>query len=158
MWIVKNSTSLLSSLDQLDVCIATSVQTYDFSTLYTSISHSLLKFRITSLAHNSFKRRDESNRYAQIKITSGKGAINPGGDNLCNADQVSRMIEFFIDNTFVKFGGCHFHQVIGIPMGTNGDFSSLFSAKGLYLQTRPKLMKQRHGARAGAAKLINHAV
>ena len=33
MWIVKNSTSLLSSLDQLDVCTATSVQTYDFSTL-----------------------------------------------------------------------------------------------------------------------------
>ena len=31
MWIVKNSTSLLSSLDQLDVRTATSVQTYDFS-------------------------------------------------------------------------------------------------------------------------------
>ena len=35
MWILKNSTSLLSSLDQLDVCTATSVQTFDFSTLYT---------------------------------------------------------------------------------------------------------------------------
>ena len=35
MWMVKNSTSLLSSLDQLHVRIATSVQTYDFSTLYT---------------------------------------------------------------------------------------------------------------------------
>ena len=33
LWIVKNSTSLLSSLDQLDVCraTATSVQTCDFS-------------------------------------------------------------------------------------------------------------------------------
>ena len=41
MWIVKNSTSLLSSLDQLDVRAATSVQTYDFSTLYTSIPHNL---------------------------------------------------------------------------------------------------------------------
>ena len=37
MWILKNSTSLLSSLDQLDVRTATSVQTFDFSTLYTSI-------------------------------------------------------------------------------------------------------------------------
>ena len=43
MWIVKNSTSLLSSLDELDVRTATSVQTYDFSTLYTSIPHNLLK-------------------------------------------------------------------------------------------------------------------
>ena len=39
MWILKNSTSLLSSLDQLDVRTATSVQTFDFSTLYTSIPH-----------------------------------------------------------------------------------------------------------------------
>ena len=30
MWILKNSTSLLSSLDQLDICTATSVQTFDF--------------------------------------------------------------------------------------------------------------------------------
>ena len=90
-WIVKNSTSLLSSLDQLDVRTATSVQTYDFSTLYTSIPHNLLKCRITALVHNSFKRRDGSNRYINIKITGGKGyfidIINPGGDNLYTADQ-----------------------------------------------------------------------
>ena len=29
------------------------------------------------------------------------------------------MVEFLIDNIFVKFGGCLFCQVIGIPMGTN---------------------------------------
>ena len=29
------------------------------------------------------------------------------------------MVEFLIDNIFVKFGGCLFRQVIGIPMGTN---------------------------------------
>ena len=29
------------------------------------------------------------------------------------------MVEFLIDNIFVKFGGCRFRQVIGIPMGTN---------------------------------------
>ena len=112
---VKNSTSLLSSPDQLDVRTATSVQTYDFSTLYTSIPHNLLKSRITALIHNSFKRRNGSNRYTHIKITSGKGyftdTINLGGDNLYTADQVCRMVEFLIDNIFVKSGGC--------PMGTN---------------------------------------
>ena len=123
MWIVKNSTSLLSSLNQLDVRTATSVQTYDFSTLYTSIPHNLLKSRITALTHNPFKRRNGSNRYTHIKITSGKGyfidTINPGGDNLYTADQICRMVEFLIDDIFVKFGGCLFRQVIGIPMGTN---------------------------------------
>ena len=29
------------------------------------------------------------------------------------------MLEFLIDNIFVKFGGRIFQQVIGIPMGTN---------------------------------------
>ena len=123
MWIVKNSTSLLSSLDQLDDLTATSVQTYDFSTLYTSIPHNLLKSRITALVHNSFKRRDGSNRYTNTKIMSGKGyfidTINPDGDNLYTADQICRMVEFLIDNIFVESGGCLFRQVIGILMGTS---------------------------------------
>ena len=59
MWIVKNSTSMLSTLDHLDVRTATSVQTYDFSILYTSIPHKLLMSRITALIHNSLKRRNE---------------------------------------------------------------------------------------------------
>ena len=59
MWILKNSTSLLSSLDQLDVHTATSVQTFDFSTLYTSIPHDLLKSRISNLVHNGFRKKME---------------------------------------------------------------------------------------------------
>ena len=36
MWILKNTTNLLSSLSHLGVHRATSIQTFDFSTLYTS--------------------------------------------------------------------------------------------------------------------------
>ena len=113
MWILKSSTSLLSSLDQMDVCTATSVQTYDFSTLYTTIPHNLLKSGIVTLVHKSFQKRDESIRHNHIKITGGKGyfvdVINDGGDNLYTAHQICRMVEFLIDNVFVKFGGCLFH-------------------------------------------------
>ena len=36
------------------------------------------------------------------------------------ADQMCNMVDFLADNIFVKFeGGCIFHQVIGIPVGTN---------------------------------------
>ena len=112
MWIVKNSTVLLSSLDQLDVRTATSVQIYEFSTLYTSIPHSLLNLDLLHLYTTHSKRRNGSNRCTYIKITSGKGyfidTINPGGDNLYTADQICRMVEFLIDNIFVKFGGCLF--------------------------------------------------
>ena len=62
MWILKNSTSLLSSRDQLDIRTATSVQTFDFSTLYTSIPHDILKSRISNLIHNAFRKKGGSVR------------------------------------------------------------------------------------------------
>ena len=125
MWLLKNSTSLLSSLSQLDVCTGTSVQTFDFSTLYTSIPHNLLKCRITKRVHNSFRKKDGSVRYTHIKVTTSKWYftydINGSGDNMYTADKICKMIELFIDNIFVLSGGCFFHQVIGIPMGRNCD-------------------------------------
>ena len=123
MWTLKNSTSLLSSLDQLDVCTATSVQTFDFSTPYTSIPHDLLKSRISNLVHRAFRKKDGRVKYTHYKVTRAKGYfshdINGDGDNMFTADNICKMIEFLIDNIFVRFGGRLFHQVIGIPMGTN---------------------------------------
>ena len=89
MWILKNSTSLLSSLDQIDVRTATSVQTFDFSTLYTSIPHDLLKSKISNLVHNAFRKKDGSVTYTHIKVTRAKGYfthdINGGGDAMYTA-------------------------------------------------------------------------
>ena len=96
IWILKNSTSLLSSLDQLDVRTATSVQTFDFSTLYTSIPHDVLKYRISSLVHNASRKKDWSVRYTHIKVRRAKGYfthdINGGGDNMYTADNICKMI------------------------------------------------------------------
>ena len=112
MWILKNSTSLLSSLSQLDVHTATSFQTFDFSILYTSIPHNLLKSRISKLVHNTFRKKNGSVRYTHIKVTRSKGYFtndtNSGGDNMYTADNICKMIEFLIDNIFVQFGGCLF--------------------------------------------------
>ena len=141
MWILENSTSLLSSLDQLDVRTATSVQTFDFSTLYTSIPHDLLKSRISNLVHNAFRKKDGRVRYTHIKVTRAKGYfthdINGSGDNMYTADNICKMTEVLINNIFVQFGGCLFRQVIGIPMGMNcapllADFS-LYSYENEFL-------------------------
>ena len=123
MWILKKSTSLLSSYDQLDVCTATSVQIFDFSTLYTLIPHDLLKSRISNPVHNAFRKKDGSVRYTHIKVTRAKvyftHDINGGGDGMYTADNICKMIEFLIDSIFVQFGRRLFRQMIGIPMGTN---------------------------------------
>ena len=118
MWILKNSTGLLSSLDQLDVCTAKSVQIFDFSTLYNSIPHDLLKSRISNLVHNAVRKKNGSVRYTHIKVTRRKGyfthEINGSGDSLYTADNICKIIEFLIENIFVQFGGCLFHQIIRI--------------------------------------------
>ena len=124
MRILKNSTSLLSSLDQLDVRTATSVQTFDFSTLYTSIPHDLLKSRISNLVHNAFRKKDGSVRYTHIKVTRAQQGyfthdIKGGGDNMYTADDICKMIEVLVDNIFVPFGSRLFRRVIGISVGTN---------------------------------------
>ena len=95
MWTVKNSTSLLSSLDQLDVCTATSVQTFDVSTLNTSIPHDLLKSRISNLVHNAFRKKDGSVRYTHIKVTRTQGYFtqdtNGSGNNMYAADNICKI-------------------------------------------------------------------
>ena len=123
MRILKNSTSLLSSLDGLDVLTTTSVQTFDFSTLYTLIPNNLLKSMISNLVHNAFRKKDGSVRYTHIKVTRSKGCfthdINDSGENMYTAENICQIIEFSIDNIFMQFGGCLFCQVIGIPMERN---------------------------------------
>ena len=85
MWILKNSTSLLLSLEKSDVRFAKSVQTFDFSTLYTSIPHDLLKSRISTLTRNFFKKKDGSIIYTYIKVMTpfSSGHRNSNGYQLC---------------------------------------------------------------------------
>ena len=114
MWILKNSTSLLSLRHQLDVRTATSVQAFDFSTLYTSIPHNLLKSRISNLVHNAFRKKDVRVRNLYQQIYEIKRVLHSWYKWWRR-----QMIKLLIDNNFVQFGGHLFRQLIGILMGTN---------------------------------------
>ena len=72
MWILKNSTNLLSSLGHLGVHKATSIQIFDFSTLYTSIPYDLLKSRMNNIINNVFKHRNRAASYTHIKVGRNK--------------------------------------------------------------------------------------
>ena len=72
MWILKNSTNLLSSLGHLEVRKATSIPTFDFSTLYTSIPHDLLKSCMNNIIRKSLNTKMElhdtpTSKLAEIK-------------------------------------------------------------------------------------------
>ena len=118
MWILKNSTDLLSSLSHLGVHRATSIETFDFSTLYTSIPHDLLKSRI----NNAFKYKNGATRYTHIKVGRNKSYFTSdplNSDNKYTANDICKMTEFIVDNIYVRFGGQLFQQMVGIPIGTN---------------------------------------
>ena len=41
------------------------------------------------------------------------------GENKYTANDICKMIEFLVDNIYVRFGGQLFRQMVGIPVGTN---------------------------------------
>ena len=101
---------------------ATSIQTFDFSTLYTSIPHDLLKSRMNSIINNAFKYKNGATRYTHIKVGRKKSYFTSdplNGDNKYTANDICKMIEFLVDNIYDRFGGQLFRQTVGIPMGTN---------------------------------------
>ena len=122
MWILKNSTNLLSLLGHLGVHRAPSVQTFDFSTLYTSIPHDLLKSRMNNIINNAFKHKNGATRYTHIKVGRNKSYFTSdplNGENKYTANHICKMIEFLMDNIYVRFCGQLFQQMVGIPIGTN---------------------------------------
>ena len=158
MWILKNSTSLLSSLDQTDVRTATSVKTFVFRH-FTPQSHMIycnleLVILYTML---SWRKKDGSVRYTHIKVTRAKEYfthdINDGGDNIYTANNICKMIEFLIDNIFVQFGGCLFRQVIEVRVGTN--CASLLADIFLYSYENEFLDNMIRGGHRRPARLFN---
>ena len=111
---------ILEIFSHLGVHRATSIQTFDFSTLYTSIPHDLPKSRMNSIINNAFKYKNGDTRYTHIKFGRNKSYFTSdplNGDNKYTANDICKMIEFLVDNIYVRFGGQLFRQMVGIPMG-----------------------------------------
>ena len=119
---IKNFTNLLSSLGHLGVHRATFIQTLDCSTLYISIPHDLLKSRMNNIINNAFEHKNGITRYTHMKVGRNESYFTSdplNGDNKYTANDICKMIEFLVDNIYVRFGGQLFRQMVAIRMGTN---------------------------------------
>ena len=83
---------------------ATSIQTFDFSTLYTSIPNDLLKSCMNNIINNTFKHKNGSTRYTHIKVGRNKSHFTNDPLNSDNND-ICKMTGFLVDNIYVRFGG-----------------------------------------------------
>ena len=58
MWILKNSKDLLDSLQSRSFSQISFIKTFDFSTLFTTLSHDKLKTRLKETIHKDFSHRN----------------------------------------------------------------------------------------------------
>ena len=118
-WPIKNSGEVLNKLKSRGFR-ATSLSTYDFSTLYTTLPHNLIKEKLINLIEWTFKREGSpyiacNERQTFFTSKDTKRYKRWSCQNVCEA------LIYFLDNTciYMRFGTKLYRQIVGIPMGTN---------------------------------------
>ena len=123
MWILKNSKELLEHLKSPSFNhIITSIKSFDFSALYTTIPHDKLKSRLAGIIRNSFIFKNVNRRYTYLIFGHEEAYFvkeHSDSQNKYSEDDIIKMLEFLVDNIFVVFAGKVFQQILGILMGPN---------------------------------------
>ena len=121
-WIINNSQQVLTTIQNLNATTKPKCfNSFDFSTLYTNIPHGSLKSNLCELIREAFKVRGAS---YLIVDKNGKAhwSQTPSLSDKCRNIDMNKLIEmldYLIDNIFIRVGNKVFRQTIGIPMGTD---------------------------------------
>ena len=96
--------------------------TYDFSTLYTTIPHNLIKEKLPVLIGWAFKRALNTMAHF-ILLVMTKTSFFTSSDQrrytLWSCQNVCDALSYLLDNIYIRFGTKLYRQIVGIPMGTN---------------------------------------
>ena len=116
-WSIKNSCEVLNKLKSRGFR-ASSLSTYDFSTLYTTLPHNLIKDKLVDLTERT------SQREGALYISCNDKHVFFTSDavrnyNLWSCQKVCESLTFLLDNIYIRFGSKLYRQIVGIPMGTN---------------------------------------
>ena len=120
-WSIKNSGDVLNKL-KCRGFRATSLSTYDFSTLYTTLPHNLIKEKLLDLIEWTFKRALKTMVHFTWHVMTErlfshpltKVGIHFGHVRMCATPYPISWIIFIL-----QFGTKLYRQIVGIPMGTN---------------------------------------
>ena len=116
-WSIQNSCEVLNKLKSRGFR-ASNLSTYDFSTLYTTLPHNLIKDKLVDLIERTFQREgslyiacDDKNAFFTSDAVRNY--------NLRSYQKVCEALTFLLDNIYIRFGSKLYRQIVGIPMGTN---------------------------------------
>ena len=113
-WSVKNSNDVLNKFKSKNFQ-ASKLSTYDFSTLYTTLPHHLLKDKLIDLINRTFVTQYLACNEECAFFTSDVYNYH----NLWSCQKVCDALVYLLYNIFIRFGTKLYRQTIGIPMGTN---------------------------------------
>ena len=113
-WSIKNSNDILDKFKSKNFQ-ASKLSTYDFSTLYTTLPHHLIKDKLIDLINRTFIR-EIPNIWL---VTKNVLFFTSDVDNNHNLWSCQKDLVYLLDNIFIRFGTKLYRQTIGIPMGTN---------------------------------------
>ena len=94
---------------------------YDFSTLYTSIPHVALKEALETLVQEAYMVRDSEFIIADSTGNAYWSNVpsNSSSKQNITEEMLVAYVEYLIDNIYVSIGNRIYRQGIGIPMGTD---------------------------------------
>ena len=119
--VYKNSGEILSKLKSIGFR-ATSLSTYDFSTLYTTLPHNLIKEKLLYLVERAFKKIFKNEDTLYLACNDKKAfftSTDHRGYKLWFCQYVCDALSYPLDNIYIRFGNKLYREIIGIPMGTN---------------------------------------
>ena len=116
-WSIKNSNDVLNKLKNEQYQIS-SLSTYDFSTLYTTLPHHLIKEKLINLIEKTFGRENKMFIACNVRHAFFSNS-EVEHYTMWTCLDVCRSLTFLLDNIFVRYGDTIYRQVVGIPMGTN---------------------------------------
>ena len=112
-WSGRNPSEILNKFKK-----KSSISTFDSSTLYATISHNLIKEKITDLIEQTFNREGSLYLFCNEK-SAYFTSEQPKRFKLGSCQKVCDALHHLLDNIFIRFGSTLYRQIVGIPMGTN---------------------------------------
>ena len=120
--IIKNSNDIQKDITSLNSGHkAKTIYSYDFSKLYTNIPHDLLIENMKFVIEEAFKIKEDSEFIKINKKSANWCKKKPKQTKMmyANKDELLAMLEYLLNNVYVKYRNKLFRQIIGIPMGTD---------------------------------------
>ena len=127
------------------------MSTYEFSTLYTTLPHNLIKDKLIDLIERAFQR-DGSPYLACNDRNAFFNLENPKKYHAWSCQNVCDALTFSLD-IFIRFGTKLYRQEFGIPMGTN--YAPLVADLFLFCYKSDFMLSQSDDKQAGVIDAFN---